>query len=72
MFPQIESLIVVVVFPTVGVLFAIAIAKEMWDISGWTTLGIGIGGWLIGFVLGALGSTLVHEIFDKSNHDDSL
>ncbi len=67
MFPYLESLIVVVVFPTLGVLFAITIAKEMWDISGWTTLGVGIGGWLIGFVFGALGSTLVHEIFGDND-----
>ncbi len=71
MFPPFESFLVVFVIPTVGVVIAITTAKEMWDISGWVTLGIGIAGWLIGFVFAALGSTLVHAIFGKSNHDDS-
>ncbi len=71
MFSHFETLIVIVVVPIVVAFISVTVAKEMWDLSGLVTLGIGIGGWILGFVVGALGSTVVHSLFEGSNDGGS-
>jgi len=63
MYSMLETLIVLAVFPTIGAGIAIWVAKEAWIISGWVTVGVGIGGWILGFIVGALVSTAIHTLF---------
>ena len=66
MFPMVESMIVLIVVPGLVAGTAIGVAKAEWNISGWGTVGVGIGGWVVGFILGALVSTAIHELFKPS------
>ncbi len=66
MFSMVESQIVVVVVPVLGAGIAIGVATAVWNISGWGIVGVGIGGWVLGFILGALLSTAIHELFNPS------
>ena len=66
MFSMVETLIVLAVVPALVAGVAIGVAKEVWNISGWGTVGVGIGGWVLGFILGALVSTAIHALFEPS------
>lgn len=66
MFSMAETMIVLIVVPGLVAGTAIGVAKEVWNISGWGTVGVGIGGWVLGCILGALVSTAIHELFKPS------
>lgn len=51
MYSMEETLIVLVVVPALVAGAAIGVAKEVWEISGWETVGVGIGGWFLGLFL---------------------
>ena len=66
MFSMVETLIVIIVVPGLVAGIAIEVAKAVWNTSGWGIVGVGIGGWVLGFILGGLLSTAFHELFKPS------
>lgn len=66
MTPNLEAFLVNGLLPMLTSGIAIVLVRFRWDVSGWGSLGVGAGGWLIGFLFGASLGTVAHRLDSKN------
>ncbi len=69
MIPHLETLLVLVVVPSLGAASTVAFCSSRWELPAWGLIGVGIAGWVAGFLIAAGCGTVIAAIAgrDRSN-----
>jgi hypothetical protein len=60
--PLWRSLLCIAIIPGAFAGLSIGICTSRWTIPWWGTIGVGVGGWLVGFIVVALVGTIVASL----------
>jgi len=70
MFPHVETLLVLVVVPSLGAVLAVNFCSSRWELSAWGSIGVGMAGWVAGFVIAAGCGTVVAAVADRNSSNE--
>lgn len=70
MMPLWQSLLCVAIIPGAFTGLAIGVCMSKWSLPWWGKIGVGIGGWLAGFIVVALVGTIVQSLAREGKRHD--